>query len=84
MDLVGYSAAENMMYAIVGVPSTLLMAIVLSQMVVLVQRRQALTTANLQRRERTRQAMDSLRLPATLKLRILSYMSYEQARQMHR
>ena len=33
MDLVGYSPAENMMYAIVGPLGTLLMAIVLSQMV---------------------------------------------------
>jgi CRP-like cAMP-binding protein len=77
-DLFGMSPQENLLYSFFAPVGTLGMSAVVSQMVVLLSRRQALASGNKERKDRTRQAMESLRLPATLKMRILSYMTYEQ------
>lgn len=78
IDTVGSTVSENFLVAVCAPIGALANAMVFSQIIVMVSRRAALDTEQAEHNNAVRQAMESLDLPRSLRLRILAFYSYQQ------
>jgi CRP-like cAMP-binding protein len=82
-DIEGYSDLENLFVVCWTPVGVMVNALVLSQVIVVIFRRSTLETQEVEERNKTRHAMQSLALPSALQLRIFAHYTFERVNRGH-